>query len=130
MRRILSISLLVLFMLPLVSPLFAASTVDANAPACCRRNGRHHCTMTSAAQQVSGDSNQAEAADFRERCPYNLVTPVTAKLPFFPDEIQTALFTGIISRPAQHAQAEARISISSDRSHQKRGPPTLTLFHS
>jgi hypothetical protein len=129
-RRILSISLLLLFMLPLVSPLFAASTEDANVPICCRRNGRHHCTMASAAQRGTSDSNQAEAANFRERCPYNLVTPVTANLPFVPDEIQTALFTGIVSSPARHAQAEAGIRTSSDRSHQKRGPPSLILFHS
>lgn len=130
MRRILSISLLLLFVLPLVSPLFAASTEGANVPVCCRRNGRHHCTIASAAQHISVDGNQAEPAGVHERCPYNLVTPAAANLPFVPDAIQTALFTGIVSSSARHDQAEVRIRISSDRSHQKRGPPSLILFHS
>src|SRR6185437_12395136 len=45
-RRLLALSLLLLFSFPLVSPLLAlSSNSDANLPVCCRRNGVHHCGM-------------------------------------------------------------------------------------
>lgn len=49
-RRCISMLLLLLFGLPFVSSLVAASglTPDAGVPACCRRNGVHHCTMSMA----------------------------------------------------------------------------------
>jgi hypothetical protein len=46
LRRLLSVLLLAVFGLPVVSPFFAMSTTDvARLPACCRREGKHHCTM-------------------------------------------------------------------------------------
>jgi hypothetical protein len=44
MRRLLASLLLVLISLSLVSPLLA-SAATSNVPACCLRNGRHHCEM-------------------------------------------------------------------------------------
>jgi hypothetical protein len=129
-RRIVSISLLLLFVLPLVSPLFAASTADVNVPACCRRSGKHHCTMVTVAQRSSSDSGKPKTASFQESCPYNLVSLVAIKLPFAPDEIQTSIYAGTVSNSTHSTQAEARFSISFDRSHQKRGPPSLILSHS
>jgi hypothetical protein len=43
-RRAIAFSLMVLFSLTLIAPLFAPDA-DANLPACCRRNGKHHCMM-------------------------------------------------------------------------------------
>ena len=44
-RRVLSFTLLLLFSLPLISPVLPLTAgSDANLPACCRRNGAHHCT--------------------------------------------------------------------------------------
>ena len=45
-RRILAITLLIAFGFPLVAPLFATTAdPEANLPACCRSNGKHHCAM-------------------------------------------------------------------------------------
>jgi hypothetical protein len=120
-RRILSISLLLLFMLPLVSPLFAASTADANVPICCRRNGKHHCMLAKAMQYSSSNT---KAASIQESCPYNPVAPAAVNLPFVPDEVRTAIFADAISDPVRSAQSKVRIRIPLDRSHQKRGPPS------
>jgi hypothetical protein len=129
-RRILSISLLFLFMLPLVSPLFAASTADANVPVCCRRNGQHHCMMATVVQHPSRDADETKVASIRARCPYDLTSPATVNLPFFADEVHTAIFATVISDPAQPAQRQVRLRIAFDRSHQKRGPPSPILSRS
>ena len=130
MRRFISISLLLLFTLPLVSPLFAASTTDADVPVCCRRDGKHHCMMAKVRHRPSGDSAQTGTASLRERCPYNLVTPAAVNLPFALHEAQTTLFSEIVTASASPAQTEAIHRTSFDRSHQKRGPPSLILSHS
>ena len=130
MRRFISISLLLLLMLPLASPLFAASTADAEIPVCCRRDGKHHCMMAKVAKSLTGDSAKAETATLQERCPYNLATPAAVNLPFVPDEIQTRVFADTVSNPVCPAPTEAHRRIVFDRSHQKRGPPLLILSHS
>lgn len=130
-RRLLSISLLLLLTLTLVSPLFAASTADANVPACCRRDGRHQCTMAAAiSQRSTGNASETETASVHESCPYNPAAPAAISLPFVSDEIQTAVSAGIVSSSAPLAQTEVSLRISIDRSHQKRGPPSLRLSRS
>jgi len=127
MRRLLSISLLLLLVLPIVSPLFAATPSEANLPACCRRNGKHHCTMGAtmgaALQQSSSQSPTTQSSTLREKCPYLLTVQAPAHLLFTPDEILASLHTGILSQPAVHAQTEALLKISFDRARSKRGPP-------
>lgn len=127
MRRILSISLLLLFMLPLVSPLFATSATDANVPVCCRRDGKHHCIMMEAIAQRSSDSSKTKTASLHDRCPYGVATSAVINLPFIPDEIQTAVLAGIVCSSAHPTPREALLSRSPDRSNQKRGPPSPVL---
>jgi hypothetical protein len=45
LRRLVSSSLLLLFSLMLLAPLLGAipATAEENLPACCRRDGNHHC---------------------------------------------------------------------------------------
>jgi hypothetical protein len=130
-RRILSISLLLLFTLPLISPLFAASTADANIPVCCRRNGKHHCMAAAAiAQRPPRDTDKTETTSLQASCPYSPTAPAVINFPFVPDEIQTAVFAGIASSSAHLTQTEASLRVSIDRSHRKRGPPSLSLSHS
>lgn len=128
MRRILSISLLLLFTLPLVSPLLATSIADANVPICCRRDGKHHCMMMAALAQRSNDGTQPKTASLRDRCPYNLAADVTFNLPFIPYEIRTIVSASLITSSASPAPGAAVPRMSPDRSHQKRGPPSLRLF--
>jgi hypothetical protein len=123
-RRLLSISLLALFILPLISPLLALrADPEAGLPACCRRNGKHHCMMQMESMQAIGSGTQ--------------VTVVSMKCPMYPRAIlptqhhdlsvHTAalIFAGIISHPALHPQTEARARVSLFCARQKRGPPAL-----
>lgn len=126
-RRFISISLLLLLTLPLVSPLFAESMAEANVPVCCRRNGKHHCTMMTIAQKSSSSGSKVNAAAVRGRCPYNPSSSAAVNLAFIADDVRQAIFAGMLSHPACHAQTEARRRISFDRSRQKRGPPELIL---
>lgn len=131
MRRILSISLLLLLMLPLVSPLFAASTADMNVPACCRRNGKHHCMMRAAiAQGFSSDGTQTKSATLQESCPYRLAVHAAINLSFYPDHTQARAFAHPIKPAAQPTRTRASLRLFLDRSHPKRGPPSLNLSHS
>jgi hypothetical protein len=125
MRRILAISLLGLFLLPTISPLLAltSSDPDANLPACCRRNGKHHCMMSMEMLQAMLSGTQVKA--------------VPMKCPLFPKALNTAqhnelsanaaalIFAELVSHPAIHAQTEARERVSLFCARQKRGPPAL-----
>ena len=47
LRRCIAVALMLVFISPLVLPLFAATAdPEASLPACCRRHGKHHCHMT------------------------------------------------------------------------------------
>ncbi|OJV41413.1 MAG: hypothetical protein BGO25_17050 [Acidobacteriales bacterium 59-55] len=124
-RRFISISLLLLFTLPLVSPLFAASTTDADVPVCCRRDGKHHCMMARTLERDSGNASQDRTASLRDRCPYNLATPAAVNLPFVLHEAQTGLISEIVTASASPVRTETIHRNLFDNSHQKRGPPSL-----
>ena len=130
MRRFVSISLLLLFTLPLVSPLFAASTTDADVPVCCRRDGKHHCVMAKILERNSGNSSQDRTASLRDRCPYNLATPAAVNLPFVLHEAQATLLSEMVTESASITHADSIHRTLFDCSHQKRGPPSPILSHS
>jgi hypothetical protein len=120
-RRLLAISLLLLFSFLLVSPLLASDVVEANLPACCRRAGKHHCAMSFDAGSQQGRSISIVA----EKCPCAPAVPATFHLSVFAPPADDAVFAGLASHPAIHTQIEAQYRISFDRARQKRGPPTL-----
>lgn len=112
------------------APLLAASSYSSeNLPACCRRNGRHHCMMRMMTEyELSNQPGRHVSAPF-EKCP------------FFPKGLLPAMTQGhvaalpsggmfhaeLLRHPACTAQVEAQYRISFDRSRQKRGPPTPDL---
>jgi hypothetical protein len=119
-RRILSLSLLLLFSLPLISPLVAADAAEMSLPACCRRDGKHHCRM------VQRDANGRigfQAAAVHERCSNYPAAPIRPRIDFSSDEGRAVLFAEVVIHPSGVAQTEVRRCISFDRSRQKRGPP-------
>ena len=124
MRRVPAILLVFVFSFSLIGP---ALFVDAesNLPACCRRDGKHHCGMT--------DRDMAEALSSGAA-----VDALRAKCPFFPSggavlpQPGAALLAAchpvcasLLSQPTVPAHAEAGYRISLNRAHHKRGPPTL-----
>ena len=125
MRRVPAILLVFVFSFSLIGP---ALFVDAesNLPACCRRDGKHHCGMTDRDMAETPSSGAA-------------VDALRAKCPFFPSggavlpQPGAALLAAsqpagisIVSQIAAPAQAEAGYRISFNRFHQKRGPPSLS----
>lgn len=70
MRRSFSILLIAIFSLGPLSALSSASE-DASLPACCRRNGKHHCAMAAEmAAAVSISRVGAPVWNSAPHCPY------------------------------------------------------------
>src|ERR1700761_5747488 len=128
LRKLLSILLLVVFGFPVVSPLFALSTTGATRlPACCRRDGKHHCTA-SAADRGNLTSHGTQLSAPAGKCPYS--PPAVSLTPnqWVALPIGEAVFASLVSHPSGVAQTESMRRISRDRARQKRGPPVLSSF--
>lgn len=128
MRRLLAIMIAVLIGLPAISPLFALSDAgDTSRPACCRRDGKHHCMLmemeTSSPGPQSGMS--VKAVTVSERCPYGLKSLPGTSHPDWTLQTAEAIFAGIVAHPSIAPQTESKRRISADRSRQKRGPPAI-----
>jgi hypothetical protein len=127
-RRLLAISLLLLFGMPLISPLFAlAANTESNLPACCRRNGSHHCMMSMAERDHLANKAGAHAPMMGERCPYlPKALPVASSSPLFALNAAMTVFSvmamdGIAVRPSFVARR-----VLHGHSGLQRGPP---VFH-
>jgi hypothetical protein len=97
---------------------------DANLPACCRRDGKHHCAMMEMLekpQENAGPSWKTAA----KKCP---LFP-RGTVAFVADSSTpppVAGFAGLLSgAPIVKAQTEVLFHISHSRTRQKRGPPSL-----
>jgi hypothetical protein len=126
MRRALSILLALLFGLgPLASALPASE--DARLPACCRRNGAHHCAMGAhaTAQEAAPDGRTSVSAPMT--CPYY---PGAVMALFAPAHALLAPPANFVipesSAPAlSFAHISARTAPA--RTHAGRGPPVSIL---
>jgi hypothetical protein len=118
MRRTLASILLTLLSFPLIAPLLA--NTDSSLPTCCRRNGKHHCSMMSMGSPSPGPAVRT----IQPKCPYY---PAANTIPGEPAVallgISPAVFPLLFSRPAGQARAAAGYRISFSRSRQMRGPP-------
>jgi hypothetical protein len=125
-RRVLSLTLLLLFSLPLISPVLAlTASSDANLPACCRRNGAHHCTSMTRSPQLPGSG--ASLSAIPQRCPAYPAAVTPARHGDLSFHAASLIFAEIVSHPAIKFQTEARARVALDLSRQKRGPPTDLL---
>jgi hypothetical protein len=124
-RRVLTFTLLLLFSLPLISPLLTlTASSDANLPACCRRNGAHHCTsMTPPADPSDG----INLAAIPQHCPAYPAVVTSARHGDLSFHAASLIFAGIVSHPTVKPQTQARARVALDISRQKRGPPTDLL---
>ena len=124
MRRVPAILLVLLFSFSLIAP---ALFVDdpSNLPACCRRDGKHHCGMMDRDMADAPSSGVAIDA-LRIKCPFfpNGGVMVPEGGPALLAASQTA-GVAVVSQIADRAQAEAGYRVSLNRAHRKRGPPTL-----
>jgi hypothetical protein len=124
MRRTWAACLVVLFSYLLIAPAFASGPDESQLPACCRRNGKHHCAMQELEMAVGNIPSRLVTVS--EKCPYAPFSRCPLMLPhsFAPSAAHT------VARPGQGLvlvvrAAEAGYRISADRSRHKRGPPRL-----
>jgi hypothetical protein len=121
MSRALASLLLVLISFPLIAPAIAAKSTS-NLPACCRRDGAHHCAMFSSELGTQGPSFQA----VRQKCPYFPATTVTsAQGKAAVLRTLHAIVASAARYPAALPRTESQYHTSFSRSRQKRGPPSL-----
>jgi hypothetical protein len=120
MRRSAAILLALVFNWMLILPAFAGSA-EFNLPACCRKNGNHHCVM----RMQSSAGSDASFAAIGEKCPYFPQSTTATHVETFGPGISQAIFAGIVRHPALETQTEAGYRASHLRSKQKRGPPSL-----
>jgi hypothetical protein len=121
MRRLLALVLLAVFNLPLAVPIAFASDPDSRLPACCRRNGKHHCVMMMQSQPgTSGPALQAGT------CPWfrgGHAIPANPRFGTF--SRSQAVVSMVVSHRAPRPRAEGPYRISFSRDGQKRGPPAV-----
>jgi hypothetical protein len=123
MRRTLAMLLVLVFSLPLVAPAFVSTAKASELPACCRRNGAHHCAMSDVSVAVP-----AHDRTISSNCPYWPAGHLRLMMPH-----AVATQPAVVARHAAHPaevvrEAEAGYRISFERTRQKRGPPALTLL--
>lgn len=126
MRRLLAISLVLLFGLPLVLPLFAlGDTAESKLPACCRKNGAHHCAMTMEALEALMQGQHLMAAP--SKCPMfpKAVGPTAHQSLTF--DQAAVLYAEVVSHPALHRQTEAWARVALEGARFRRGPPAVRL---
>jgi len=127
LRKLLSILLLAVFALPLVSPLVTLRTdAESGVPACCRRNGKHHCLVNMAEHAEAAQHGVYFTAP-AEKCAYCPSAVAAAHPSLLAAGISAAVYASLVSHPVGDAQTESKRRISHDRSRQKRGPPALSL---
>jgi len=123
-NRFLASLLLAVFSFSLISPALLADE-DPNLPACCRRAGLHHCSLTAHKAGSTLDNNAAGIDTARcAQFPGTRAVPAHNKLSGAVNQSQV-FFAALVNHPAAQAQTEALYRISHSRAGQKRGPPTL-----
>ena len=120
MRGIVAVVLAALFSWTPILPLFASSPAS-NLPACCRRNGQHHCVQ----QSMHSLSPENAVSMVAPKCPLFPQAAAPAHVQSYTPSESIAIFAGLVSYPAISAQAEAGYRISFHRARQKRGPPAF-----
>ncbi len=128
LRKFLSILLLAVFGLTVAAPLFALGNDAGTAlPACCRKNGKHHC-LGNMAERASGTSQGTHIDKPEQKCPFYPAANTASHLNLLAPGVSSASLASLMSDPAGVVQTESKRRISCDRSRQKRGPPSSILL--
>jgi hypothetical protein len=112
---------MLVFISPLVLPLFAAtSDPEASLPACCRRHGKHHCNMTMMMAMLAASSGPALTTP---PCPFYpaAATPVRIVTAYFAAPLQPLVEP--LRNPAPPAPTFLRARTLTTSSNYTRGPP-------
>jgi hypothetical protein len=126
MQRFIAILLLVMLTFLLSEPLFAFSSATEGAiPACCRRDGMHHCALRKTMEMTQPGH---QVSTITAKCPYCPWATVPAQGNFSVLRDGGIFYASVLSHPAIATQAEAGFRISFDRAGQKRGPPPASCL--
>jgi hypothetical protein len=119
--RFVGISVLFAVMMPSFL-IFAKTThsVPEKVPACCRRDGKHHCAMMTKAEDPSSETQVSSLAP---ACPFRNQQVTGSRTASYLPPAAMLIFAEVMHHPAIHTQTQAALRISEVRSHQKRGPP-------
>jgi len=118
--RKLAANALMLFMLAPSLVCLAVPDPQSTLPACCRRDGKHHCAMLAMMEEeAAAPALQASPPN----CPFRslLATPAGSSVAGPP--VRFAFITATITHSEQIVQALISARVSEARSHLKRGPP-------
>ena len=122
LRRRSAILLLALFSFSLLSPVIV-SAQGANVPACCRRDGKHHCSTS----MSGGDSESSASFQANSKCPLYpgvVLLPASSIAAQTPPTASLAIPDNGESLPVEHRRESLRILRGS--AHYKRGPPSCS----
>lgn len=123
MRRWFAWALLLLTALLPLQPLFASTQADAGLPACCRRNGAHHCALLRAIAD-----NGTHPVAYSSPCPLFKISAIPALV------AAARSCSTLVSQAATSEDVsvfEPLVSfVSLARSRSVRAPPTTLLFTS
>jgi hypothetical protein len=123
LQRFCAFLLTVTFSFRLLAPVLSAEP-ESNLPACCRRDGKHACSMMMKSPSASS-SGKAAITSKKTSCPlYPTGQSVSASDRIIVDPIHPAHWAppAVVVDVAE--QMEARFRISFSRATQERGPPS------
>lgn len=127
-RRGFSILLVLIFSFGPLTALSAASE-DASLPACCRRNGQHHCAMSM--EGMTGSAAVADGAapilELPSRCPYFPQHAIVRNAPVY--ALAASSVGGVVLpvQPYRHVAVRAAPLLNPVSPLAGRGPPPLDL---
>jgi hypothetical protein len=120
MRRSIALALTVIFSLTLIAPVFGPGA-DANLPACCRRNGKHHCMMRGLGWP---EGYRKGFTSVSEKCPCPPATTCAVHSQVFNLEAGKPFHALSGRHPASTPRTDALRNMTFLLSHPKRGPPS------
>lgn len=124
MRRAPASLLLAVIGLPLITPLLLADA-RSQLPACCRRDGKHHCAMAAMiAHTAEGPGFAVSAA----RCPlFPKAIPVAQRIHLYLVSSRRS-FEAVVPESALAVQDQIQVCCTTERTRRERSPPHFTFF--
>ncbi|MBW4038137.1 MAG: hypothetical protein HIU91_04530 [Acidobacteria bacterium] len=132
LRSLLSILLFAVTILPTVAPMLSmGASAESSLPACCRRDGKHHCAMSADERAMlvgeDGASKTLRVSAVCDMYPQGHRALAAVHLSGYVPEMRADRVVGAVREPSAASRAECLRRISFDRSRQKRGPPVDSL---
>ena len=134
LKRLVAILLFAATLLPFALPGLALAQEDGSGlPACCRRQGAHHCAMRMGERDQMIRMATSASADTRHWhaphacCPYCPAAAPSLHFEQFARFADQVRFSFAYLHPQGVVQTESRWRVARERSRGKRGPPPSIL---